>query len=96
MPLEFYHSFCIVWIPLQHKHLVLTIFVYYPISDDNQRIEHTVQVGAVLELITVEQFSSLWWIEYAKCFMIPGFRNKERLNSTQITKKDHISCSLFF
>lgn len=27
--------------------------VYYPISVDNQRIEHTVQVGAVLELITV-------------------------------------------
>ena len=53
MPLEFYHSFCIVWIPLQHKHLVLTLFVYYPISVDNQRIEHTVQVGAVLELITV-------------------------------------------
>ena len=53
MPLEFYHSFCIVWIPLQHKHLVLTIFVYYLISVDNQLIEHTVQVGAVLELITV-------------------------------------------
>ena len=53
MRLEFYHSFYIVWIPLQHKHLVLTSFVYFPISVDNQRIEHTVQVCTALELITV-------------------------------------------
>ena len=62
MPLEFYHSFCIVWIPLQHKHLVLTLFVYYPISVDNQRTAST--------LYKLVQYSNLLqysiWVPYGE------------------------------